>query len=61
MGPTEILRLLAEGSTGFECISATDALTALCFSTDFNRELAVVATDTGWRGRELLKGGESFG
>lgn len=39
----------------------TAELAVLGFSTTFIRELAVVAMETGGRGRELLRGGDSFG
>lgn len=60
IGPTDIFRRRGDGSAildGGKEGGAGD----LALSTALIRELAVVATETGCRGRELLRGGESFG
>ena len=65
-GPTEIFRRRVVGTSC--CLEAGllgGLLAVLCgdfdLSTCFKRELAVVALETGCRGRELRKGGDSFG
>jgi hypothetical protein len=64
MGPTEIFLGLV-GSSGFVVVVVDDLDDCLCGdrgrSTVFILELAVLALETGWRGRELLSGGDSFG
>lgn len=63
IGPTAIILRFA-GSYVFdeEGLSlAFGRAGGFVLAASFIRELAVVATETGWRGRELLKGGESLG
>lgn len=63
IGPTAIILRFA-GSYVFdeEGLSlAFGRAGAFVLAASFIRELAVVATETGCRGRELLKGGESLG
>ena len=52
MGPTEIFRRLDDDSPG---------LASFALSLSFILELVVVAKETGCRGRELRKVGDSFG
>ena len=60
MGPTEILRRRVAGSAIL--VGGRDkGLGDLALSTAFIRELAVVAIETGCRGRELRSGGDNFG
>lgn len=60
IGPTEILRRRVVGSAILEG-GRERGLGDLALSTAFIRELAVLAKETGCRGRELLNGGESLG
>lgn len=60
MGPTEILRRRADGSAIF--VGGRDnGFGDLALSTALLRELAVVAIETGCRGRELRSGGDNLG
>lgn len=61
MGPMEIFRRLVSGSGVLEGALDLTLPIGLVLSTAFMRELAVVATDTGWRGRDDRSGGDSFG
>lgn len=66
IGPTAIILRFA-GSYVFEeegsltLSLADDRAGGFVLAVSFIRELAVVATETGCRGRELLRGGESLG
>lgn len=60
MGPIDIFLRLVVDSFVLGNLEPS-LLGDLALSIAFNRELAVVAMDTGCRGRELRKGGDSFG
>lgn len=60
MGPTDILRRRVDGSAIF--VGGRDnGFGDLALSTALLRELAVVAIETGCRGRELRSGGDNLG
>jgi hypothetical protein len=61
MGPIDIFRLRDGASLDLPAARELGLWGDFPLSTAFIRELAVVAMETGCRGRELRSGGDSFG
>jgi len=61
MGPTDIFLRRVVLSCCLASVDEPPLPPGADRSTAFIRELAVDADDTGCRGRELLRGGDSFG